>query len=118
MRRERLSGSAPRPAPGPKPTLPHPPRTEWERRGRAVPLGWGGGHGASGTRGGHLEIWGTRSQRAPALDQGAAVAGWMWETRVEAVVSGDSKMHGWVAGQIGGFIKMENIPTEFSVLAR
>ena len=41
-------------------------------------------------------------------NQGAAVTGWMWETRVEAVVSGDSKMHGWVAGQIGGFIKMEN----------
>ena len=36
------------------------------------------------------------------------MTGWMWETRVEAVVSGDSKMHGWVAGQIGGFIKMEN----------
>lgn len=59
------SGSAPRPAPGPKPTLPHPPRTEWERRGRAVLLGWGGGHGASGARGGQSEIWGTWSQPAP-----------------------------------------------------
>ena len=41
-------------------------------------------------------------------NQGAAVAGWMWETRVEAVISGDSKMHGRAARQIGGFIKMGN----------
>lgn len=39
------SGSAPRPAPGPKPTLPHPPRTEGERPLRAAPLGWVGGAG-------------------------------------------------------------------------
>lgn len=39
------SGSAPRPAPGPKPTLPHPPRTEWERPCRAAPPGWVGGAG-------------------------------------------------------------------------
>lgn len=49
------SGSAPRPAPGPKPTLPHPPRTEWERPRRAAPPGWGGRRGgrrARGVRGG------------------------------------------------------------------
>ena len=27
---------------------------------------------------------------------------------MEAVVSGDCKMLGWVAGQLGGFVKMEN----------
>ena len=41
-------------------------------------------------------------------NQGPAVAGRMWETRGEAVVSGDCKMHGWVAGQLGVFVKMEN----------
>lgn len=46
------SGSAPRPAPGPKPTLPHPPRTEREWPCCAAPLGWGGGHWASGAGGG------------------------------------------------------------------
>ena len=53
-------------------------------------------------------ISGKQIEEGLGENQGAAVAGWMWETRVEAVVSGDSKMHGWVAGQIGGFIKMEN----------
>lgn len=42
------SGSAPRPAPGPKPTLPHPSRTEPERLHRAAPQAWRGGHGGRG----------------------------------------------------------------------
>lgn len=42
------SGSAPRPAPGPKPTLPHPSRTEPERPHRAALQAWGGGHGGRG----------------------------------------------------------------------
>jgi hypothetical protein len=42
------SGSAPRPAPGPKPTLPHPPRTERELLRRGAPLGWGYGRGCPG----------------------------------------------------------------------
>lgn len=42
-------------------------------------------------------------------NQGTVVAVWMWETRIETVVPGDSKIYDWVAGQIGGsFIELEN----------
>lgn len=62
------SGSAPRPAPGPKPTLPHPPRTERERRCGAAPAGWGGEHRARGADKGAREAGlGVRESRSPAF---------------------------------------------------